>query len=72
MLFDATIESVTAARRLGVFGVSWKSGPDQPIGRLPVALSTAEIEARSGIASRHFADAGVSYAELGATVLRRW
>src|SRR4029077_4968401 len=25
---------------------SWKSGPDQPIGRLPVARSTAAIEAR--------------------------
>ena len=29
-----------------MFGVSWKSGPDQPIGRLPVAFSTASIEAR--------------------------
>src|SRR5712691_12153100 len=36
----------SAARRLGVFGVSWKSGPDQPSGRLPVAFSTASIEAR--------------------------
>ena len=25
-------------------GVSWKSGPDQPTGRVPVACSTAAIE----------------------------
>ena len=36
----------SAARRWGGFGVSWKSGPDQPIGRSPVAFSTAAIEAR--------------------------
>jgi hypothetical protein len=29
-----------------VFSVSWKSGPDQPIGRWPVAFSTASIESR--------------------------
>src|SRR6516225_4036463 len=36
----------SAARKLGVFGVSWKSGPDQPIGRFPVAFSTASMESR--------------------------
>ena len=34
----------SAASRLGVLSVSWKSGPDQPIGRLPVAFSTASID----------------------------
>ena len=38
--------------------------------RLPYARDPADIEARSGIASRHFADAGDSYATLGAAVLR--
>src|SRR5712692_2348994 len=36
----------STASRSGVFGVSWKSGPDQPTGRLPVAFSTAAIESR--------------------------
>src|ERR671924_475751 len=35
----------SAASRSGVCGVSWKSGPDQPTGRWPVALSTAAIAA---------------------------
>ncbi len=39
--------------------------------RLPQARDASEIEARSGIASRYFADAEASYAELGAEALRR-
>ena len=35
-----------AASKPGVCGVSWKSGPDQPTGRVPVACSTAAMESR--------------------------
>jgi 3-oxoacyl-(acyl-carrier-protein) synthase III len=41
------------------------------VGRLATPRDAAETERRSGIASRYFADADTSYAELGATVLRR-
>jgi hypothetical protein len=36
----------SAASRSGVRGVYWKSGPDQPTGRVPVACSTAAIASR--------------------------
>jgi len=51
-------------------------GPGRAVGtaelveRLATSRDAAEIERRSGIASRYFAEAGASYADLGATVLR--
>ncbi|HEY2387929.1 MAG TPA: 3-oxoacyl-[acyl-carrier-protein] synthase III C-terminal domain-containing protein [Candidatus Binatia bacterium] len=41
------------------------------VARLATPRDAADVERRSGIASRYFADAGASSAEVGATVLRR-
>ena len=38
--------SAVSIQTIEPFGVSWISGPDQPIGRLPVAFGTAVIEIR--------------------------
>ena len=41
------------------------------VSRLATPRDAAEVERRSGIASRYFADAGATNAEVGAAVLRR-
>ena len=42
----ADVADTCRGEQVGVFGVSWKSGPDQPTGRVPVACSTAAIASR--------------------------
>jgi 3-oxoacyl-(acyl-carrier-protein) synthase III len=75
---ERATSSARAATQLPVrIAGSASLGPGQAIStaelvrRLPRARDAADIEARSGIVSRHFADAGASYAGLGAIVLRR-
>jgi len=53
----------SAASKSGVLVVSWKSGPDQPTGRVPVARSTASIEARMYCRS--------SFADMPTWMIRR-